>query len=213
MVKQQPRIMKTVKLLKKNRLQQTPEVAPYQGLIGDDKSDFKCDFGCGPNKKQGFLGFDSIKFPNVDFTVDLRKAWPISNSCVSEAHSSHFVEHLNAMERVHFFNELWRVMKVGAKATIITPHWSSCRAYGDPTHQWPPCGEFMWFYLKKEWRMGNAPHTDESNLKGGFNCNFDVVWGYSLEPGVAARNQEYQQYAMTYLKEACQDMISTLTKV
>ncbi len=173
----------------------------------------KLDLGCGPGKKAGFYGADSISFPGVDCVTDLRQAWPWKSDSIEEAHSSHFVEHLNSMERVHFFNELHRVLKVGAKATIVTPHWSSCRAYGDPTHQWPPCGEFMWFYLKKEWRAGNAPHTDESNLKGGFNCNFDVVWGYSLNPDVALRNQEYQQYAMSHLKEAVMDMISTLTKI
>ncbi len=196
--------MKTVKLLKKNRLSENPK--PLWG------NPTKLDLGCGPNTKAGFCGVDQTAFPGVDFVMDLRHKWPWSDGTIEESHSSHFVEHLNAMERVHFFNELWRVMKVGAKATIVTPHWSSCRAYGDPTHQWPPCGEFMWFYLKKDWRMANAPHTDISNLLGGFNCNFECVWGFSLEPGVAMRNQEYQQYAMTYLTEARQDMITTLTK-
>jgi hypothetical protein len=116
------------------------------------------------------------------------------------------------MERVHFFNELYRVLKPLGKATIITPHWSSCRAYGDPTHKWPPMCEFAWFYLKKEWRAQNAPHTDIANLTIGFDCNFDVTWGYTLEPGVAMRNQEYQQHAMVYFTEARQDMIATLVK-
>lgn len=172
----------------------------------------RIDLGCGPNKKAGFYGVDSIEFPNVDVVMDLREVWPFEDNSIEEVHSSHFIEHLTAMERVHFFNELYRVLKVGAKATIITPHWASCRAYGDPTHQWPPMSEFAWFYLSKTWRDGNAPHTDSKNLKGGFNCNFEVTWGYSLEPGVAMKNQEYQQHAMTYFKEAAQDMIATLTK-
>lgn len=61
--------------------------------------------------------------------------------------------------------------------------------------------------------MANAPHTDAAYLKGGFTCNFDVTWGFSLEPGVAMRNQEYQQMAMTYYKEACQDVIATLIAI
>ena len=172
----------------------------------------KLDLGAGPNKKAGFTGVDQTPFPGVDVVHDLRKAWPWPDASIEEVHSSHFVEHLDAMERIHFYNELYRVMKVGAKATIITPHWSSCRAYGDPTHKWPPTCEFALFYLKREWRLANAPHTDIANLANGFNCNFDSTWGYSLEPGVAMRNQEYQQHAMTYYKEACQDMIATLTK-
>lgn len=172
----------------------------------------KLDLGCGPNKKPGFFGVDALRLPEVDLVLDLRCLWPWGDGTIEEVHSGHFIEHLDAMERVHFFNELYRVMKVGAKATIIAPHWSSCRAYGDPTHKWPPMGEMGLFYLNKNWRLANAPHTDSANLKGGYNCDFDATWGYSLEPGVAARNQEYQQYAMTYLKEACQDIIFTLTR-
>lgn len=173
----------------------------------------KLDLGCGKSKKPGFYGIDSIAYPGVDQVADLTKEWPWEANTVEEAHCSHCLEHFDARERVHFLNELWRVLKPGAKATLICPHWSSCRAYGDPTHKWPPLSEFAFFYWKREWRLANAPHTDIDNNPSGFKCNFEVTWGYSLEPGVAMRNQEYQQYAMTYLKEACQDVIATLTKI
>lgn len=172
----------------------------------------KLDLGCGPNKKAGFTGVDSLSFPGVDVVSDLRSRWPFEDNSVDEAYASHCLEHFTAMERIHFFNQLYRVLKPGAKTTIITPHWSSCRAYGDPTHKWPPVSEFAWFYLSKVWRGGNAPHTDSANLEGGFNCNFEVTWGYGLNPEVASRNQEYQQFAMTHYKEAVTDMIATLTK-
>jgi hypothetical protein len=170
----------------------------------------KLDLGCGPSKKPDFTGVDAIAFPGVDVITDLRKPWPWPDNSIEEVHCSHTLEHFDAMERVHFLNELFRVMKPGAKATVITPHWSSCRAYGDCTHKWPPVSEFLWYYLKKEWRMQQAPHTDETNLKGGYSCNFEVTWGYTLHPEVASRNQEYQQYAMNFLKEATPDMIATL---
>lgn len=192
-----------VKLKKNGRLDQKP-------LWGNPT---KLDLGAGPHTKAGFCGVDQTAFPGIDYVTDLTKPWPWADSSIEEAHSSHCIEHFDAMERVHFLNELYRVLKPGAKCTLIAPHWSSCRAYGDPTHKWPPVSEFSFFYWKKEWRMANAPHTDASNLKGGFTCNFDVTWGYSLEPGVAMRNQEYQQMAMTYYKEACQDVIATLTAI
>ena len=181
----------------------------------------KLDLGCGPGKRAGFTGVDQTAFPGVDIVTDLRDRWPWDDNTVEEAHCSHTLEHFDSMERVHFINELWRVLKAGAKATLICPHWSSCRAYGDPTHKWPPVSEFAFFYWKRDWRMANAPHTDITNLKTGFNtnldcglsCNFDVTWGYSLNPEVAMRNQEYQQMAMTYYKEACLDVIATLTKL
>jgi Methyltransferase domain len=172
----------------------------------------KLDLGAGPNGKSGFLHVDQTAFPGVDVVLDLRKAWPWKDNSVEEVHCSHCLEHFDAMERVHVLNEMYRVMKVGAKCTLICPHWSSCRAYGDPTHKWPPVSEFAFFYWKREWRMANAPHTDITNLPAGFNCDFDVTWGYSINPEVAQRNQEYQQYAMTFLKEVCLDSIATLTK-
>lgn len=170
----------------------------------------KIDLGCGPNKKEGFKGADSIDFPGVDFVCDLRARWPWDDSSVEEAHSSHFVEHLTQMSRIHFANELYRVLQPGAKATIIVPSWKSCRAYGDMTHQWPPVSEFWFYYLLEEWRIKNAPHNDAKHLEGGYSCDFDVTWGYALDPMLASRNQEYQQHAMRYFTESTQDIVATL---
>lgn len=172
----------------------------------------KLNLGSGKTKKEGFLSVDCIKFNEVDVETDLRERWPWKDESVEEAFSSHFIEHLDSQERVHFANELYRVLIPGGKCQIIAPHWSSCRAYGDPTHKWPPVSEFWLFYLNQKWRDENCPHADFKHWKQGFYCDFDVTWGYVLEPGVAQRNQEYQQHAMTYFKEACQDMIATLVK-
>lgn len=165
----------------------------------------KLDFGCGKNKREGFLGIDVIAFDGVDLVLDIGKEpWPWEDSSVEEAHASHFVEHLDGPERIHFVNELWRVLKPGAKANVITPHVFSGRAYGDLTHKWPPVAEFWFFYLKKEWRAVNAPHNDF------YTCDFDVTWGNNLHPAIAVRNQETQQFALTFYKEAAQDTIATL---
>ena len=94
----------------------------------------KLDLGCGKNPKEGFEGVDSRDF-GQPHTLDLRKPWPWADGSVEEAHSSHFVEHLTGAERIHFVNELHRVLVPGGKAQIIVPHWASCRAYGDLTHQ------------------------------------------------------------------------------
>jgi hypothetical protein len=80
------------------------------------------------------------------------------------------------------------------------------------THEWPAVSGFFWFYLSKEWRKANAPHNDAEFVKGGLNCNFAAQWGPTVHPEIATRNQEYQQHAITFWKEACQDMVCTLTK-
>jgi hypothetical protein len=135
----------------------------------------------------------------------------VDNS-VEEIHASHVIEHFDAIQRVHVYNEMFRVMKVGAKATLIAPHCFSGRAYGDPTHKWPPISGFSFFYLLKSWRMTQAPHTDIEHWEKGFACDFDCTWGFSLHPQVATRNQEYQQFALTFYVEAAQDLIYTLVK-
>jgi hypothetical protein len=167
--------------------------------------DLKLDLGCGKNKQAGFYGVDSIKFDGVDKVFDLREQWPWEDSSIAEVHSSHFVEHLTGKERIHFFNEMCRVLKPEATARIITPHWSHACAYGDPTHQWPPMSEWMYYYLNKEWRDVNAPHV-------GYTCDFNWVIGASWEGHLNIRNMEYKQFAMQNYINANRDLIVTLTK-
>jgi hypothetical protein len=172
----------------------------------------KLDLGCGSHKKEGFTGVDRRAMPGVDLVHDLMKKWPWGNDTVEEINMSHCLEHFTGTERVFIFNEAFRVLQKGAKFMITTPHWSSTRAYGDFTHQWPPVCEMLYQYTNKEWRMANAPDTDVSWNKEGYTCDFDFAGGYAMHPLLNARSQDYQQYAMTFYKEACQDLIMTLVK-
>lgn len=205
--------MKIAKLNSRNRRKIISPAAP---------PNVRLNLGSGPNKMPGFLSVDQIAFPGVDVVADLNGQWPWEDNSIEEVFSSHCIEHFDAVQRVHFVNELYRVLKPRpngttpeiktGQATIIAPHWSSCRAYGDPTHEWPPVSEFWFFYLSEAWRMQNAPHTDIRNWSGGFSCNFAVQWGYSLDADTAARNQEYAQYAMGHYINCCQDIQATFTK-
>lgn len=165
----------------------------------------KLDLGCGKNPREGFEGVDAMDF-GQPHKVDLRKSWPWADGSVEEAVCSHFVEHLTGPERIHFVNELYRVLIPEGRCQIIVPHWASARAYGDLTHQWPPVSEWWFYYLSKQWREQNAPHND------AYTCNFAATWGYNLHPSLGVRNQEYQQYAVQNFKEAAQDLIATLVR-
>lgn len=181
--------------------------------IRKDAKPLKLDFGCGPHKSEGFQGVDAIAFDGVDHVVDLRRApWPWKDGTVEEARASHFVEHLTAMERIVFVNELYRILVPGGSCQIVTPHWASSRAYGDPTHQWPPVSEFWFYYLSQEWRTTNAPHTDKKHLAGGYACDFEATWGYSLRPDLNLMHDERRQFAVQNYKEAVLDMAATLKK-
>src|SRR5882724_1770959 len=192
----------------------------------------KLDLGCGKNKAAGFLGIDRRKFEGVDAITDLtadtwqleekfldkyvlldgkRFFYNLAESSVTEIHCSHFLEHLTGLQRVKFMNELWRVLVPDGKAKIITPHWCSSRAYGDFTHQWPPVGEMFFWYLSKDWRKVNAPDNDiEWNLDG-YCCDLLFTYGYGMRGDLTTRNTEYQNFAMSNYKEACQDIHCTLT--
>lgn len=173
----------------------------------------RIDLGCGKNKKEGFIGVDSIKFDTVDVVCNLgNDKWPFADGSVDEAHCSHMIEHLTPVQRMHFANELDRVLKPGAKCLLIAPHWASCRAYGDMTHVWPPVSEFWFYYLNREWRKINAPHDDIEFNPQGYSCDLECTWGFSLHPEINAKNQEQQRYASTFYKEANQDIFCTMTK-
>lgn len=173
----------------------------------------KIDIGCGKNKREGFLGVDQFAMQGVDVVMDVRQPWPWEDNTVDEVHCSHFLEHLTGNERVFFMNELYRVMKPGAKATVITPHWASNRAYGDFTHQWPPVSEMYFYYLSAEWRTTQAPHTDKKWNPLGYSCNFQSSWGYGLHPELHNKDSLTQQDAMQWKKDAIMDMIATLIRL
>lgn len=179
-------------------------------------SEIKIDIGCGPNKVAGFLGCDCIKFDNVDHVFNAGSdTWPFEDGSVDELHASHFIEHLTNLndkwERTHFFNEAARVMKQGAKGTLIFPHWASNRYYGDPTHK-EPFSEMGFYYLDKDWRKSQAPHADSEFNPNGYSCDFNCTWGYNLRQDLNVRSPEFQQFAMQNYKEVINDIVATIIK-
>lgn len=197
-------------------------------VVKTEKTLIKLDLGCGPKPLEGFTGVDAINFGNESIVKhDLRiTPWPFEDSSVVEANCSHFLEHLtnfnDKWERVHFFNELWRVMvpvsyDAGGKPAagfcrLVIPHWCSNRYYGDPTHK-EPFGEMAICYLDPEWRKINAPHTCIENNPDGYSCHWAVAYDYTVHQDLAGRNAEYVRYAVTFFKEAAQDLVLTLSAI
>lgn len=171
----------------------------------------RLDLGCGKTKKDGFLGVDRRKFEGVDVVAELTDPWPWADGSVTEVHMSHVLEHFTGLQRVHIFNELYRVLIPGGKASIITPHWCSNRAYGDFTHAWPPVAEMLYYYVSKAWREVNAPDNDAQWNPEGYTCDFEATWGYGMRQDLLSRNQEYQMFAVGNYKEAASDLIATVT--
>lgn len=166
----------------------------------------KLDLGCGTSKQPGFLGVDSRQFPGVDLVVDLRQPWPWRDGEVHEAFSSHFLEHLTGPERIHFVNELYRVLRPGGTAVIVVPNWASARAYGDLTHQWPPVSPDWFYYLGKAWRSSHAPHNDF------YTCDFNVQYRYALHERFRELPANDQQFACTFYIDGAQEIMAEFTK-
>jgi hypothetical protein len=180
------------------------------------------DLGCGKNPRvdkdaagkiiKEFEGVDRINF-GQKHVIDLRQKWPWADESVDEVWSSHFFEHLEQAERVHFINELYRILKWGAKASIVVPSGSNACAYGDPTHKWPPMFDWAANYWWKQWRDANAPHADAANDPVfGYSCDFDFVIGWSPDGNIAAFNQERQLYMVRHDWNAARDLWFNLTK-
>lgn len=175
--------------------------------------EIKLDLGCGTRKQAGFLGVDRRKFDGIDVVHDLLKTpWPWKDGSVAEIHMSHVMEHFAGKDRPKICNEIYRVLRVGGKATVITPHWNSNRAYGDFTHQWPPISEMWYYYLSKTWRAENAPDNDIKFNPDGYDCDFDCTWGYSINQVFQAKHQEAMQFAIQHYRDAVLDITSTWVK-
>lgn len=172
------------------------------------KAGLRIDLGCGDNKREGFKGVDLFKTKSTDYVHDLLKfPWPFKTGSVEEAHSSHFFEHIPAKMRPKFMDELYRVLEPGGKATIICPYYRSVRAIQDFTHEWPPIAENSFLYFNKNWR-------EQNKLTHGYYdmaCDFDFVYGYSVNPAWVNKSEDARAFAMIHYNETVSDIHVTLT--
>jgi hypothetical protein len=127
----------------------------------------KLNLGCADRAIPGFIGVDIA--PPADQIVDLARRWPWPTSSVDEVIALDVCEHIpdqdgvridrggstHAIGRIHFLNELHRVLKPGARATIETPNAAHGVGYfQDPTHVSPYCmSTFKYF------EHGSFAHT------------------------------------------------------
>ena len=185
----------------KLKIVETPVEKPKKALL-------KLDLGCGDNKREGFKGVDFVKTKSTDYVHDLLSfPWPFKESSVEEAHLSHFFEHIPAMLRPLFMDELFRVLASDGKVTIITPYFNSVRATQDYTHEWPPISPNSFLYFNKKWR-------EENKLTHGLyemTCDWDFTYGYSVNPAWVSKSEETRAFAVMHYLEVVSDLHTTLT--
>jgi hypothetical protein len=120
----------------------------------------KLNLGCSDRRIDGFIGVDIAPGPEVDKIVDLEGPWPWPDFSVLEVRAHDVAEHIgdcphqwmydctvcgmgtgrHPLGRIHFMNELHRVLAPGGTALIEVP--SAAHGVGfitDPTHKTPWC--------------------------------------------------------------------------
>src|SRR5262245_40617070 len=122
----------------------------------------KLDLGCGKTAIPGFKPVDIKAWTPKHQALDLSQPWPWKDGSVDEVHCRNLIHLFTMPQRSHFMHELHRVLKKGAQARVIVPHWACNMAYADPAVQWPPVAEGWFFHLNAEWREKNAPWCDFS---------------------------------------------------
>lgn len=169
----------------------------------------RLDFGCGNNCKAGFEGVD-LYAPEAQHKIDLFIfPYPWADGSVDEINCSHFLEHIPKDSRWPFFEECYRILKIGGILNVTVPNWKSERAYGDNSHEWPPITTMTFFYINKKWRVENKLTYGKYDLK----CDFDFnVGANGIYPQFSQRSQEALVYALTHYLETYSDMWAILTK-
>lgn len=182
------------------------------------------DIGCGENKSSKeslfqngliseqdqveVIGIDLHKVPGVDKVHDLTKfPYPFADNSIDGAFSSHFVEHLDGFERIKFFNEMYRILKPGARMRLIHPYFKSERAIQDPTHKFPPICETSYLYWDKNWRAANKL----GHYLG--TCDFEFWIYYTFMDNTwMQKSEEVRAFAIRHYFNVIADMIVDLKK-
>ena len=92
----------------------------------------KLQFGCGLDKKVGYLNCDISKEVNPDMIVDLEKPLPFEDGCAEEIIMNHVLEHINNL--IPLMKELHRILAPRGRVEIKVPFYTGWGAFNDPTH-------------------------------------------------------------------------------
>ncbi len=101
--------------------------------LTEDKTRIVVELGCGPHKRPGSIGIDSLPVKNVDIVANLEEGLPfIPDDSVDEVYSSHFLEHIQHIDVL--LQEIHRVLKPNGIHKAVVPHFSNPYYYSDFTH-------------------------------------------------------------------------------
>jgi len=98
------------------------------------KAERKCNLGCGPDTREGWVNVDQVPLPGMTVRADLAHIpHPFKDSVFDFLEARHLLEHLPDV--VLAVEEFHRVCKPNARVYIEVPYWNSDDAHADPTHR------------------------------------------------------------------------------
>lgn len=101
--------------------------------LTEGKSRIVIDLGCGPYKRSGSIGIDSLPLKNVDIVTNLEEGLHfIPDNYIDEVYSSHFLEHIHNIDKL--LQDIHRILKPTGVHKAIVPHFSNPYYYSDFTH-------------------------------------------------------------------------------
>jgi len=167
----------------------------------------KLDIACGQNKQKGFKGVDIAPGEGVDFVWDLEKfPWePFRDNSVEEVYISHYLEHTKDL--FAFMNEVYRICRNEAIVKILSPYYTSIRAWQDPTHT-RAISEATFQYFDQGWLKANK--LDHYPIK----CNFkpEKMLTFLNEPW-NVKSEEAKQFAQRHYFNVISDIYVELKAV
>jgi SAM-dependent methyltransferase len=120
--------------------------AMWDGLVVGHRPPLRTlDVGCGGTKQRATsYGVDRFPAPGVDVLADLTASLPFADGSVDRVYAVHVLEHV--LDLVGVMNELHRVLADDGVLHVLSPHWQSVAAVGDPTHvKYLDVQTFKWF--------------------------------------------------------------------
>ena len=96
----------------------------------------KYHLACGDKYFEGWVNVDLNPDFNADMRFNLAKfPWPIESNSASAVYAAHIIEHFDAVGRMRFYHEIFRICKDGAEVTIKVPNHHHPNALGVDDHK------------------------------------------------------------------------------
>lgn len=92
------------------------------------------DVGCGIRKFPGSIGIDRNLASAADVICDLDHfPYPLADRSFDQLRAIHVIEHVNDV--IKTMEEFHRLVRVGGRVWIETPHYTDFSSFCDPTHR------------------------------------------------------------------------------